>query len=260
MQDLDVTLIQIDQVWENKAANFALYEKEFQKIQKTDLILLPEMFQTAFTMNTALAEPFESSESIAWLKQQASHLDAAIFTSLIIEDKGKFFNRGVFVEPIGKITCYDKIKSFGLAEEDVYFEAGTKTVIVDHLGWKIQLQICYDLRFPEILRNKWDFTNQKASYDVLLFVANWPEKRKTHWRTLVQARAIENQCYVVAVNRIGEDKMNLSYIGDSMVVDTLGNKLIDMDNKETLSAIKLSMNELVENRSRLPFLKDQMPK
>jgi len=260
MQDLDVTLVQIDQVWEDKAANFALYEKEFQKIAKTDLILLPEMFQTAFTMNINLAEVYETSQSIAWLKTKSKELNAAIFTSLIIDDKGKVFNRGVFVKPTGEITCYDKRKSFGLAEEDLYFHAGDKRVIVAYLGWNIQLQICYDLRFPEILRNDWDSANQKAAYDVLLFVANWPAKRKEHWKTLVRARAIENQCYVVAVNRIGNDRMDLSYDGDSTVIDALGNSSVDMYENDAVSSAKLSMDQLLENRVRLPFLKDQLPK
>jgi len=260
MQDLNVTLVQIDQVWEDKAANFALYEKEFLKITKTDLILLPEMFQTAFTMNTKLAETQETSKSIAWLKTKSKELNTAIFTSLIIEDSGRVFNRGVFVKPNGEITCYDKMKSFGLAEEDLYFHAGDKRVIVAYLGWNIQLQICYDLRFPEILRNDWDSTNQKAAYDVLLFVANWPAKRKEHWKTVIRARAIENQCYVVAVNRIGNDKMDLSYDGDSAVIDASGDSLLDMYKNDALNNAKLSMNQLLENRARLPFLKDQLPK
>jgi omega-amidase len=260
MQDITVSLVQINQAWEDKAANFALYEKVFGDLPKTDLILLPEMFQTAFTMNTKMAEPFSSSESIAWLKKKSELLDAAIYTSLIIEDKGKLYNRGVFVEPNGKITHYDKRKSFGLAEEDLYFDAGDKKVVVDYLGWKFQLQICYDLRFPEILRNQWNVSNQTASYDVLLFVANWPEKRREHWKALIKARAIENQSYVVAVNRIGADKMDLTYAGESLVIDALGTDLIRMAEKETVSTTKLSKNQLIEARIKLPFLKDQLPK
>jgi|TARA_R110000737_G_scaffold284835_1_gene291294 omega-amidase len=260
MQDINVSLVQIDQAWEDKAANFALYEAAFAKLPETDLILLPEMFQTAFTMNTAMAEPFSTSESIAWLKEKASKLNAAIFTSLIIEDNGNLYNRGVFVEPNGKLTFYDKRKSFGLAEEDLYFKAGTEKVIVDYLGWKFQLQICYDLRFPEILRNEWNNSNQTASYDVLLFVANWPEKRREHWKTLVKARAIENQSYVLAANRIGADKMDLTYTGESLAIDAVGNEMINMDDKNTVSTVQLSMNQLIEIRAKLPFLKDQMLK
>lgn len=260
MQDISVSLIQIDQAWEDKLANFALYEKVFEELPKTDLILLPEMFQTAFTMNTKLAEQFSTSHSINWLKDKAKELNAAIFTSLMIAENGKLYNRGVFVEPSGKITSYDKRKSFGLAEEDLYFEAGDKKVIVDYLGWKFQLQICYDLRFPEILRNDWNNSNQSASYDVLLFVANWPEKRREHWKTLVKARAIENQSFVLAANRIGADKMDLTYTGESLAIDALGNELIKMDNKQTNETIQLSKNQLIETRSRLPFLKDQLPK
>ncbi len=260
MQDLNITLVQIDQVWEDKIANFALYEKAFEKINSTDLILLPEMFQTAFTMNTLMAEPFENSSSMAWLKTQSAKFNSAIYTSLIMEDGGKLYNRGIFVEPSGKITCYDKRKSFGLAEEDLYFEAGKEKVILEYKGWKIQLQICYDLRFPEILRNNWDPVNQIPSYDVLLFVANWPAKRSLHWETLVKARAIENQCYVAAVNRVGTDKMNLDYSGNSLVVDPLGKVVLDLYQKSTVENVYLSANQLLETRASLPFLKDQMLK
>jgi predicted amidohydrolase len=260
MQDIKVSLIQIDQVWEDKDANFALYEKAFANLKETNLILLPEMFQTAFTMNTEMAESFSTSKSIAWLKEKAKLLNAAFFTSLIIEDKGKLYNRGVFVEPNGSLTCYDKRKSFGLAEEDLYFEAGKEKVIVEYLGWKFQLQICYDLRFPEILRNEWDNSNQLPAYDVLLFVANWPEKRREHWKTLVKARAIENQSYVIAANRIGADKMDLTYTGESLAIDALGTELIYMDDRKLTATVQLSKSQLAETRARLPFLKDQMPK
>ncbi|MFA7274988.1 MAG: nitrilase-related carbon-nitrogen hydrolase [Crocinitomicaceae bacterium] len=260
MQDLKISLVQIDQVWEDKAANFALYEEAFERLPETDLILLPEMFQTAFTMNTAMAEPFEKSESIAWLQKKSSEMNAAIFASLIIEDHGNLFNRGVFVTPNGDISVYDKRKSFGLAEEDLYFSAGDKRQIVDYLGWKIQLQICYDLRFPEILRNNWHTSNQSADYDVLVFVANWPAKRKTHWQALLKARAIENQCYVAAVNRIGSDRMNLTYDGDSVIIDPLGNTLLELKDNDTIGTLPLSKKLLLETQAALPFLKDQMPK
>lgn len=260
MQDISITLVQIDQIWENKEANFALYEEIFNDLPQTNLILLPEMFQTAFTMNTKLAEPFSNSKSIAWLKEKARILNAAFYTSLIIEENGNFYNRGVFVEPSGNLSWYDKRKSFGLAEEDLHFTAGKEKVIVDYLGWKFQLQICYDLRFPEILRNDWNASNQSANYDVLLFVANWPEKRKVHWKTLVKARAIENQCFVLATNRIGVDKMNLSYGGESMAIDALGVELIAMEATIQSTTVKLSHYQLVETRKHLPFLKDQLPK
>ena len=257
MQDLTISLVQIDQVWEDKKANFSLYEELLARIEKTDLILLPEMFQTGFSMNTLLAEPFNSSESIAWLKEKAKEKQVAIYTSLMILENGKTTNRGVFVRPSGELDFYDKRKTFTLASEHEKITAGKSQKIIEYLGWKIQLQICYDLRFPEIHRNKWNSSNGSADYDVLLFVANWPAKRGEHWRTLLKARAIENQCFVAAVNRVGIDIKDLAYIGDSTIFDALGNQLNDFSNEQGVVSIVLEFRDLQKIRSDLPFLQDQ---
>jgi omega-amidase len=257
MQDLTISLVQIDQVWEDKKANFSLYEEELARIEKTDLILLPEMFQTGFSMNTELAEPFATSESIAWLKEKAKEKQAAIYTSLMIIENGETTNRGVFVCPSGELDFYDKRKTFTLAGEHQKITAGKFQKIIDYLGWKIQLQICYDLRFPEIHRNKWNSSNGSADYDVLLFVANWPAKRGEHWRTLLKARAIENQCFVAAVNRVGKDMKELYYIGDSTIFDALGNQLNDFSNEQGVVSTVLEFQDLQKIRAALPFLKDQ---
>jgi omega-amidase len=257
MQDLTISLVQIDQVWEDKKANFSLYEELLARIEKTDLILLPEMFQTGFSMNTLLAEPFNSSESIAWLKEKAKEKQVAIYTSLMILENGKTTNRGVFVRPSGELDFYDKRKTFTLASEHEKITAGKSQKIIEYLGWKIQLQICYDLRFPEIHRNKWNSSNGFADYDVLLFVANWPAKRGEHWRTLLKARAIENQCFVAAVNRVGKDMKELDYNGDSAIFDALGNQLKDFSNEQGVVSIVLEFRDLQKIRSDLPFLQDQ---
>jgi predicted amidohydrolase len=255
MQDLRITLVQANQVWENKAANLKHYEELLKRAGETDLILLPEMFQTGFSMNASvLAEKMEDSAGISWLKQQAKEKNAAFYTSLIIEEEGKYFNRGVFVEPDGKLTVYDKRKLFGMAEESVHFTAGTKEVIVDYLGWKINLQVCYDLRFPENIRN--GELDGEPAYDLLLYVANWPERRIHHWSTLLPARAIENQCYVAGVNRVGTDDSGLSYSGQSKLFNLLGEELSNLLDSESVITETVSYDELVQLRKKLPFLRD----
>jgi predicted amidohydrolase len=255
MQDLKVTLVQANQLWEDKVANFSNYEKLLKGVD-TDLIVLPEMFNTGFSMNTEqLAEGAEESLSIQWLRKIAQEKQAAIYSSLIIRDGDHVFNRGVFAEPNGRLSFYDKRKTFGLANEDLFFASGTSESIVEYAGWKFQLQICYDLRFPEISRNR-IAPNQLPAYDVLLYVANWPEKRSMHWNALLAARAIENQCYVVGVNRVGKDAKDLVYSGDSQVVDALGNVTSLVKNKETTATIVMKHQNLQQTREKLPFLKD----
>lgn len=253
MQNLRVTLVQPNQVWENKAANLEKYEQLLRGVE-SDLIVLPEMFQTCFTMNTKLGESSQNSESISWLEQMAEEKNAAFYTSLIIREDGRYFNRGVFVEPNGTVTFYDKRKTFGLAKENEHFQNGRSEVIVTYKEWKIQLQICYDLRFPEIVRNK--ISNQQAHYDVILYVANWPEKRSEHWKALLRARAIENQCFVVGVNRVGRDEMGFAYSGDSRLIDALGNEQKMNAHEEMTKTIVMNKNDLMKIRELLPFLKD----
>jgi len=257
MQDLKIALVQANQIWENKEANFIHYTQLLKDTKQIDLIIFPEMFHTGFSMNAKLlAEKMESSIGLDWLKKTAKEKDAAIYTSLIIEEDGSFYNRGVFVFPTGQIEQYDKRKTFGLAGEDRVYSAGDKEVIVDYKGWAFQLQICYDLRFPEIVRNRLD-PNQIPAYDVVLYVANWPQKRIVHWKTLLKARAIENQSYVVGVNRIGIDGKDLIYSGDSMLVDPLGEEIECQVNKEEIKIVSLSRNNLNSTRKTLPFLKDR---
>jgi predicted amidohydrolase len=256
MQDLRITLVQADQKWEDKKANFNNYETLLENVD-TDLILLPEMFQTGFTMKSReLGESWIESESVRWLHDLARKKQSAIYTSLIIEEGGKYYNRGVFIEPNSLIHHYDKRKTFTLAKEDKYYSNGQTETIVQYRGWNIQLQICYDLRFPEIVRNELS-SNQLPKYDVILYVANWPEKRSEHWKALLKARAIENQCFVAAVNRVGSDENGLSYTGDSGLIDALGKEQTVAPGKETAETYVINMNQLYEIREMLPFLKDR---
>lgn len=254
MRDLNITLVQADQVWEDVQANLNHYNSLLADVDSTDLIVLPEMFQTAFSMNTSLAETMDGT-SISWLKEIASKKDCAIYSSLIISEGDEFFNRGVFVFPSGEIKIYDKRKTFGLAKENEYFTAGNEEQIVSWRGWNIQLQICYDLRFPEIVRNRIK-ENGDAAYDLVLYVANWPEKRSAHWNSLLKARAIENQSYVVGVNRVGRDGNGYFYSGDSKLINALGVETILPIGKESCESHVIIKEELDNIREMLPFLCD----
>jgi predicted amidohydrolase len=256
MQDLKIAMVQADQVWENKQANLGHYEFLLKDLEKVDLIVLPEMFHTGFSMEAqALAETMDGP-ALQWLKELASSKDSAVYTSLIIKDEGMFFNRGVFVEPDGSIHIYNKRKTFGLAGEDKVYTSGSSEMIVPFRGFNFQLQICYDLRFPEIVRNRMD-SNGSAVYDVILYVANWPQRRNIHWKTLLRARAIENQCYVIGVNRVGEDGKGLNYSGDSALIDALGEISECEEGHETVKIVTVSRSALEEVRKALPFLRDR---
>jgi predicted amidohydrolase len=254
MQDLKVTLVQANQIWEDKLANFKNYSRLLKSIEhRTDLIILPEMFDTGFSMNIQLAESWENNSSLDYLIELAAEYNTAIYTSMMAKVEDTIFNRGVFVFPTGDVQTYDKRKSFGLGGEDKYYTSGNKETIVEFRGWKINLQICYDLRFPEIARNY--EVNRIPKYDLLLYVANWPAKRAEHWKSLLKARAIENQSYVIGVNRVGVDKNELIYSGDSICIDSLGELMVQLEN-ETVFTTTLSKLTLNNTRTSLPFLKD----
>lgn len=254
MSNLKVSLVQTQQFWEDKQANLNHLDQILSSIGETDLIVLPEMFNTSFSMNAeSLAEVMDNSEAFSWLKKTASEKASAIYTSFIVKENNAYYNRGIFMLPSGTHYQYDKRQLFSLAGEDQVFSPGKEKVIVEYKGWKILLQICYDLRFPEIQRNELDdFGN--PIYDLMLTVANWPQSRSLHWKTLLLARAIENQCYVVGVNRVGTDGNGLVYSGDSAVIDSLGNE--NTIQEETITSIILDKENLNDIRSRIPFLKD----
>ena len=255
MQDLRVGILQLDQVWQDKTANYERISGLLATLQQIDLLLLPEMFHTGFSMDVGFADNWQASEGLQFLKELAGRHQLAIYTSLMVKDGGKYYNRGVFVYPEGQLQTYDKRKAFGLGGEDQYFSTGNKEVIVNYLGWNLNLQICYDLRFPELVRNRINEVGQPA-YDMILNIANWPQKRIAHWDALVQARAIENQCYFIGCNRVGQDSSNLIYNGHSQAVDLLGNYLLAPHEQEGLNVVICSVSNLKEGRISLPFLKD----
>lgn len=254
MQDLKVGILQFNQVWQDKTSNYERVHSFVKDAKDLDLLLLPEMFHTGFSMDVSIADDWSNSEGIKFLQDLSSKLDIAIYTSMMVKD-GQYFNRGVFVRPDGRIHTYDKRKSFGLGGEDQYFTVGNSETIVELRGWRINLQICYDVRFPELIRNRID-EKGRAAYDLLLYVANWPQTRIQHWDILLGARAIENQCYVLACNRVGTDGNALVYNGHSQAIDLFGNSLLAPTEQEGLSVVQLVYQHLQDGRNRLPFLKD----
>lgn len=257
MQDLTIALAQVNQAWEDKTTNLAHFAQVLDGLSGADLILLPEMFHTGFTMNgAALAETMDDSPALNWLREQAARKNAAIYASFIVRENDRLYNRGVFMEPSGERHVYDKRKTFNMAGEGEVYASGTKEQIVQYKGWKINLQICYDLRFPENVRNG-IAEDGHPRYDLLLYVANWPERRVLHWDSLLRARAIENQCYVAGVNRVGTDANALAYSGGSVVYNALGTADLSFAaGEESVQKTVLSFAELQETRSKLPFLID----
>ena len=256
MQDLNIALLQFDQVWENKSHNYQSISRLLVDQKNIDLLLLPEMFNTGFTMNIDMAELMGDSPGIEFLKALSAEKKCAIYTSLIISENGQNFNRGVFIEPNQKMYIYDKRKTFGLAGEDKVYSSGSDQTIVTYHGWKINLQICYDLRFPEISANKMEI-NEEPLFDVLLYVANWPDKRAGHWDALLKARAIENQSYVLACNRVGLDDNKIKYIGGSRGINALGELISKETKTEALIKFQIQKDHLSQIHKQLPFLKDR---
>ncbi|RRB04895.1 amidohydrolase [Larkinella rosea] len=248
---LHLTLLQTSLHWENPTANRAmLEEKIFALPEKTDLIVLPEMFTTGFTMNAApLAEPMNLT-TFRWLKQMAAQTEAVVTGSYIVQEKGRFYNRLIWMEPDGSFDVYDKRHLFRMAEEDRTYTAGSKRLIKSWRGWNICPLICYDLRFPVWSRNS------GLAYDLLLYVANWPAPRSLAWNALLQARAIENLAYVAGVNRVGEDGNGHPYAGDSSIIDPKGEVLFRQRDTETVFQTSLSLDDLRAYRERFPADRD----
>ena len=251
MQDLKITLIQTELVWENIDANIALLDEKISAINgKTDLVVLPEMFTTGFTLNAASFSQSMEGSSIKWLQKKSQIINADITGSIIIKYNGKYFNRLFWAKPNGELLIYDKRHLFRFADENKVYSAGDKNITVELNGWKIRPFICYDLRFPAWTRN---FKNQ---YDIAVFIANWPERRSSHWKSLLQARAIENQCYVIGVNRVGTDGNGLFYSGDSSIIDPLGKVIFQKHDEECTYTAKLSYHTLKEHRKTFPAWMD----
>jgi omega-amidase len=254
MSTLSFTLIQTHLYWEDKTANLAMFEQKIMGIsERTEIVVLPEMFSTGFSMQPERLAEDMNGETVSWMKKIAAAKKIILTGSVIIKEDGHFYNRLLWVQPDGKLGYYDKRHRFAFAGEDNEYTAGNKRTIAQVKGWKINLQVCYDLRFPVWARQH---IITAPEYDVLLYVANWPERRVHAWKTLLTARAIENQCYVVGVNRVGDDGNGIHHNGESMVIDPLGTVLYHKPEEEDIYTITLELEPLQQVREKFPFWKD----
>ena len=250
MNNLRITIVQSSLYWEEVAANLEMFEVQLRTLETTDIIILPETFTTGFSMNAEhIAEPMDGL-AMEWLAVQAMQHQAVITGSFIAKDQGKFYNRLVWMRPDGSFETYDKHHLFTLAGEHLAYTPGHKKLITEWKGWKICPMVCYDLRFPVWSRNMED-------YDLLFYIANWPKARAHHWKTLLMARAIENQCYVAGINRVGEDGKGFIYSGDSSVIDYSGKSYYQISEEEGVLTTELSYDELHAFRAKLNFLADR---
>ena len=245
-----ISIVQPPLVWENISENLAYFEQQLRGLKgQTDLIVLPEMFTTGFSMNTTLAESIPGP-TFEWMSQLAQSFGSAITGSIICKENGQFYNRLLFVRPDGSYDYYDKKYLFSLGGEHKAYKAGNERMTLSYLGWKIRPLICYDLRFPVWSRNT-------DGYDLLIYVANWPDKRRHHWMSLLAARAIENQSYCVGVNRVGTDSKGHYYSGDSSVYDYSGRLLVQLTDQASIVTISISKEKQSTFRQKLDFLSDQ---
>ncbi len=249
---MKITLLQPDLYWHDPVANRAMLEERiFSLPEPTDLIVLPEMFTTGFTMGArAVAEPMNLT-TFRWLKQMAAQTKAVVTGSYVVQEKGMYFNRLIWMQPDGQFDTYDKRHLFRMAGEDAVYTAGTQRIVKEWKGWRVCPLICYDLRFPVWSRNH-QTESSDFDYDLLLYVANWPAARRNAWNVLLQARAIENLSYVVGVNRVGEDGQNHSYSGESAIVDFKGDVLFRQADTEIVHQQTLSLDELRAFRAKFP--------
>jgi len=251
-QKLNTALLQVNLKWEDAQANRSLFSKEIKALSEDiDLIILPEMFTTGFSMNASQLAEETDGLSLQWMREMAKLKDAAITGSVIITENNKYYNRLFFVFPDGNFKTYDKRHTFSLAKEDETYTAGKERLIIDFKGWKICPLICYDLRFPVFSRNT-------EAYDLLLYVANWPSKRVFAWDSLLKARAIENMSYCIGVNRTGKDGDGYEYNGHTAAYDALGKNITELNReKPFVTEVSLEKEHLAETRNKLKFLQDR---
>jgi len=262
MSLLRITMIQTPLYWEDKKANLGMFQKKIEELpSQPELIVLPEMFSTGFSMKKeSLAETI-TGPTVEWMRETAGKKGSIITGSIIArEDKDgvpSYYNRLIWMLPSGDYGYYDKRHLFAYGKEDQHFTSGKKRLIASVNGWKVNLQVCYDLRFPVWLRqSRQQPVQTEPEYDLLIVVANWPAVRSHAWKTLLQARAIENQCYVIGVNRTGRDGNGLQYSGESMLIDPLGDPIKMLLSDEDIFSHTLDRNKLEEVRSKFPFWHD----
>ena len=252
MHDLKISLIQSELFWENQAANLEMFSKKIDSISdQTDLILLPEMFTTGFTMHASANAEKMNGATMQWMKSIAIRKNCVVAGSIIIQDGEKFYNRLIWMRP-DWFSIYDKRHLFRLAGEEEVYTAGKDRLVEKIKGWKIAPLICYDLRFPV-----WSRRSDEFNYDLLIYVANWPERRNIAWKQLLPARAIENQSYVVGLNRIGNDGNDISHTGDSTLIDFSGNAIASMNSEARVTTLTLSMQNLYDYRKQFAFYDDR---
>jgi len=262
MSTLTITTIQSNLYWEDKAANLKMFEEKISSVgEKTELVILPEMFSTGFSMNAEKLGETMDGETVQWMKRIAAEKKIILAGSAIVKDEksspAAYYNRLIWMLPNGQYGIYDKRHLFAYAAEDRHYTPGNKRLIASVKGWKINLMICYDLRFPVWARQAPPRKDAEGpEYDLLIYVANWPERRIHAWKTLLAARAIENQCYVAGVNRVGKDGNDIYYSGDSMIVDPMGETVYHKLHEEDIFTITLHKSKLEEVRNKLPFWKD----
>lgn len=250
---LRVTLVQTELAWQDPAANRRNLASHFRGLAgHTDLIVLPEMFSTGFSMDTGTLAEEMNGPTVGWLREEAAALGCVIAGSLIVRDAGQYFNRLVWARPDGSLDTYDKRHLFRMANEQQYYAAGTRRLVTEIKGWRVCPLICYDLRFPVWSRSRGD-------YDLLLYVANWPQRRAHAWAALLKARAIENLSYVVGVNRIGRDGNGTTYVGDSVALDFLGQPLSSEGGGDRVETVVLDLESLQSYRNSFPALLDADP-
>ncbi len=255
MSTLTVTTIQSDLHWEDKSANLRRLEEKIDGITvHTELVILPEMFSTGFSMRPDILAERMDGPTVGWMRTMAARKKVILTGSVIIEDEGKYFNRLIWMLPNGQYGCYDKRHSFAYAGENEHYSPGHKRLVASVKGWKILLLVCYDLRFPVWSRQA--AQDGLPEYDLAIYVANWPQRRSLAWKTLLQARAIENQAYVIGVNRVGNDGNNIAHSGDSMIIGPLGEILYHEADKEDVCTLSLQKDRLETTRQHFPFWKD----
>ena len=257
MQDLKITLIQSDLHWEDIGANLAMFEEKIWQIgQSTDVIVLPEMFTTGFTMKANKLAEHMNMRTFKWMKQMADQTGALVLGSFIATIHDRFYNRLLWMEPGGTFKTYDKRHLFRMGEENQTYSPGESLLIGHWKGWRICPLICYDLRFPVWSRNRWNAALKRPSYDLLLYVANWPLVRVNAWETLLKARAIENLSYVAGVNRVGVDGNGIEYNGQSAIIGPKGDSIFSGQEMETIKTLQISSNSLHAYRDKFPAFMD----
>jgi predicted amidohydrolase len=257
MQDLKITIVQPDLHWEDPEANLGmLEEKIFSSAKNTDVIVLPEMFTTGFTMNARKFAEMMNMRTFKWMRMVADRSNALVLGSFIANVHERYYNRLLWMEPGGVFKTYDKRHLFRMAEEHQTYAAGESQLIGHWKGWRICPLVCYDLRFPVWSRNRWNPALKKTAYDMLVYIANWPQIRIGAWETLLKARAIENLSYVVGVNRTGTDGNGIEYDGRSAIISPKGEPILHLDNLETVRTLELSANSLLNYRDKFPAYLD----